>query len=840
MFKSGRRAIVTPQSEHLRLMGALATLWGNDDFDSPPIERSSMIMGMGLHDRGYGFLDNSPIGGMSEEEWNGIARRGFYMQYSDIVADTIARYHIRRLASHDESAERKAMTAEFSQIIDERLKQHNLSKALFDRMDRVTELCDRISFDFCMDAPDSGAVSIFPRNDEEDEIQVQYHVEDGMIRVTPWPFSVNRYDGYLIAYGLEGYPDRLDPFILLSVGANKISVCRACRDTNGFSPAIPRVTRLFCCILQIMDIEKVGIFLPVSEVFPDTNNDFETFKSLLGNLSLTDSLFWCARLNLIISDPEADHITKQNGGLGQFFTTEEINRVNDYACKNGGAERVTVFFRGQILELIRWIALYCKDFPNDGTTFENPEIRRNFAKVLLIASDIWSKRVFGENRFSLDGGITIARKRALGAIRKSIEATSPAPFLIKSIGRGWTLFSKYFSKYYTSFDGEFQKATQLSVEEYYICSVAIAVNYMNPKSNSGLFNLNELVNMPSYGQVIKKYLDIESQNANGLKTALWGNVVLDSNNIVTSDFNYLPIRENPIYCTHDGRAIILDPIFFSEKMTVGPLFLLPKETQEKAFTGFGKTFEDYVCDILNRMFPDLSQAIIKRINCNITGKDQDKQEFEIDACLNDIAEVVLFETKTGFIREDKILVDDYELFLNHLREKYVKSTNGNKGMGQLSRVVKALASRKWLGNNQEFSKAKRVYPVLIVQDPLLNASGYGEFFASEFFGLLVPDSPASNGQFLMGSLEVALPIILTIDDLENLETSIEHFGFRDMLSDYSKSCPDRFVSLHNFIATSRYNQKMYQNKSIANSSIDIVNRSKKAFFPDAPDFEFPS
>ena len=173
-----------------------------------------MVMGMGLHDRGYGLLDKSAIGGMSEAEWNGIARRSFNMQYSDIVADMIVKYHVRRLASHDESAERKAMTAEFSQAIDERLKQHKLSRALFDRMDRITELCDRISFDFCMDVPDSGEVSIFPRNGEDEEVLIQYHVEDGVIHVMPWPFSVNSYNGYLIAYQLDGYPDQLDPFIL--------------------------------------------------------------------------------------------------------------------------------------------------------------------------------------------------------------------------------------------------------------------------------------------------------------------------------------------------------------------------------------------------------------------------------------------------------------------------------------------------------------------------------------------------------------------------------------------------------------------------------------------------
>ncbi len=36
MFKSKRRQIVTPQSEHLKLVGTLAMLWGNDQFDAPP------------------------------------------------------------------------------------------------------------------------------------------------------------------------------------------------------------------------------------------------------------------------------------------------------------------------------------------------------------------------------------------------------------------------------------------------------------------------------------------------------------------------------------------------------------------------------------------------------------------------------------------------------------------------------------------------------------------------------------------------------------------------------------------------------------------------------------
>lgn len=214
MFKSKRRPIVTPQSEHLKLVGTLAMLWGNENFDAPPIGREAMILGMGTHDRGYGYLDNHPIGGMDDYEWFPIARRTFYMPCSDVVADTIVKYHFRRLASHDDSAGRKTLTAEFSAALDTHLKAHNLSKELFDRLDRITDLCDSLSFSFCFDVPASGEISIFPRNDEDKDVTVKYHVEAGQISVNPWPFSIDSYEGYLVAYKSDGYPETLDPVIL--------------------------------------------------------------------------------------------------------------------------------------------------------------------------------------------------------------------------------------------------------------------------------------------------------------------------------------------------------------------------------------------------------------------------------------------------------------------------------------------------------------------------------------------------------------------------------------------------------------------------------------------------
>jgi len=63
MFTSKQRPIVIPQWEHQKLAGTLALLWGNADFERPPVPFESFLTGIGLHDRAYGPLDNLPIGG---------------------------------------------------------------------------------------------------------------------------------------------------------------------------------------------------------------------------------------------------------------------------------------------------------------------------------------------------------------------------------------------------------------------------------------------------------------------------------------------------------------------------------------------------------------------------------------------------------------------------------------------------------------------------------------------------------------------------------------------------------------------------------------------------------
>lgn len=214
MFKSKQRPIVISQWEHQKLAGTLALLWGNDQFERPPVPFASFLAGIGLHDRAYGSLDNLPIGEIPEDEWLALTRSGFAMTWADPIADLIAKLHLKRLASYGSTPERQAVTAEMAQAIREQILRHGLDLATFERIDRITNLCDRIAFDFCFEEPAEGVVGIFPRNDGGDELEVRYHIEDGTIQVKPWPFRVDSQQGYLVGYQLDGYPAVLEPIMV--------------------------------------------------------------------------------------------------------------------------------------------------------------------------------------------------------------------------------------------------------------------------------------------------------------------------------------------------------------------------------------------------------------------------------------------------------------------------------------------------------------------------------------------------------------------------------------------------------------------------------------------------
>ena len=71
----------------------------------------------------------------------------------------------------------------------------------------------------------------------------------------------------------------------------------------------------------------VSIYVPVSVVFPGVESTPADLASILRKLSRTDVLFWCARLNSVLTaQSDLSHEQKQAFGLRQFMSQEEIAR----------------------------------------------------------------------------------------------------------------------------------------------------------------------------------------------------------------------------------------------------------------------------------------------------------------------------------------------------------------------------------------------------------------------------------------------------------------------------------------------------------------------------------
>jgi hypothetical protein len=564
---------------------------------------------------------------------------------------------------------------------------------------------------------------------------------------------------------------------------------------------------------------EVGLFVPEGEVFPGVMADESTLLSLLQGLSRDDTLFMAARLNTIISGPgDFDVQPRQQQALSTMCTTAQIDRVNAFARRHKNAGTPVVFFRGQLLELMRWTARHGCNLPNDGTTYEAPEFRERFVKAALIAGSLWGQRVYG-TKLSAAAPVDETRLKALGALRKGVEEGNLAPHIGIAIGRGLKLFTEYLPHHFSGLGDQFRVMTGLSVDQYLSCATALCIYIQQHRKEGPLFVTHTVAATTAWKHIYPTFFALESQGPEQLSASFWDNF---------DKVGYKALRERPIMVTADGRAMILDPTFFIERISIGVLFHIakgkPRAESMRVFSAFGDAFEEYVADTLRRIYP-CSPVLVDPVVFNAVGQNAEGRQFEIDAARLGASAAVVFETKAVFLREDAVMSAEPEDFLAALRAGYgasIDKKERDKGVAQLARSIGAIIRGEWVGEHGEFAGLPVIYPVLVAHDTRLDAPALGHFLETEFRALLgaVP-----------GGKRVAPLTVMTIQDLESLEKSIDNFSLLDLLEDYSSECPDRMRSLHNYIAFSSYGAKIKPSDFLMEASIGIHDVLIRELFP---------
>lgn len=585
---------------------------------------------------------------------------------------------------------------------------------------------------------------------------------------------------------------------------------------------------------------RIQVLVPYSAVF-DEPWDFSVFRSFVQMLSRTDAIIWCARLNLVLGNPSVPHIAAQEAAIIRFFDNSEIEKIQTFTKQSGGARNVAVFSRAQLLEVIRWLSLLGADRLGDGTTFRDPAVRRVFARVALIAGEIWLRRVF-QKGLSTSGDVVADRVAAMPFARQSIALSAPALNTNVALARSRGIYDAAFGSAFPDGIRTFEGTTRLRLDEYLACVYGFASdlpNYTPENMNfkTGLFNTNDLgPDVSEEGRaVVARYLTAEAQTPDQLGRSLRRGLALDRLD-GSEPFDYKPLRQRPVLRLDDGRAIVLDPGFYTERAVTGPLFIVAERLAGRGaantvFGAFGMGFEEYVKLLLSRAYPPSPAKVF-------TGSPQalriaDGATIELaDGLLDQGREVVLFEAKAAFIPDG---ISDEAVYKDALRKKYgiaerVAGDRPIKGVGQLARATVGLATGALVSAEVTAASLDVAYPVLVVHDATLSAPGHADFFAAEFEAAVAPEHRHRSGYMRKGTLTIAPLILMTIDDLEALQSSVEKFRLLDLLRDYCNSgtsagrgCLKEFMA-----AADKY--KFIHSRVTGELSIEAIQASSRILF----------
>ncbi|MDD5054720.1 MAG: hypothetical protein PHZ00_00455 [Candidatus Peribacteraceae bacterium] len=582
---------------------------------------------------------------------------------------------------------------------------------------------------------------------------------------------------------------------------------------------------------------QVISFLGVEDVFLEVGADIDNLRRCLQTLSLTDALIWCARLNLLVSNPELD---PENHGretqkliLQWFFTKEQCELVWK---KSEGFNKSVICMRAGLLELMRWVLLWCKNSEGDGETFRKQDVRQTFAKAMLIANKIWLDTTdFAQitTRPVDDEG----RELLMLALRRNHEGSYIGhinPMMWVGFGHSIFCRKKYLEKHYTTLREDFRKATGIEIDDYYICKSFLVSHFYlktlseiaaKPENSNGIFDINSAGNevLDSMKPAVRTYLEFESQTIEELRKGFWGERLDVATLSEAGSFDARVMLDRPILRIRDGRGIILDSLFFAERAAAGPIFIIRKKLKKPAqelIGYYGAAFEDYTHFFFKKIY-------CARVNKLGVEMSRPQQSGDVDIGLKLDRQLAILEIKASFLNLNVIYGTDNAAYLEELRKKYVNTW----GAEQLATAIKNLSTDVSV-NGIAPRDLDRIFPILFVRDPHLDSALHPWFLAREFKTKLQPDQDTGRGDMAKGRLSIPNLITMTMDELLALEDSI-HRGipFHKLLSDYTLEHRDRLISLNDFLALDpRYKKRIYKYKIVGRHMHKLIVKARKKLF----------
>lgn len=564
----------------------------------------------------------------------------------------------------------------------------------------------------------------------------------------------------------------------------------------------------------------IGSFVSFSDVYPDEILNLQELPELLKRLDFSDALLFCVRLNHMLS-PHGDARQFPNWYTRERITQRELTEI--VFCEPelslirtilDRRARVAAIFRGQLLEMMTFIARFC---PTDGgLKLINASAKKTFAKAMLIATEAWSESIYGGKLTNIKAGADAARE-LLGPFRMAWSENAPGLGPLAAVARGYRIFDEHLPRFLPSFNRLFHGSTGLTIRQYYFCLYCI---YGISALAKGDFSLTSLVEMvPSVAPSLDAFLDLVGQTREDLRCQL----MMNHGPRWITERRILGYK--PILRIGDDRLIVLDFASLAQICSIGPLFQARHvEIANRAFDALGKAFEEYCLEMLSDAY---GAGPISLLTIRPMAKSKHNAEEEIADAFVRYSDVLLWiEVKAVFLRDDK-LAESPESLRDHIKTKYVVDGRSKKGIAQIaSNIKRCLGSEV---ENTYFDRVRRIIPLLIVRDELLDSPLNADMLAEEFAKLLSDLPFQKDLDVNLETVRVSRLVVMTIDDLEQLESSLQGFTLLEFLQDYLAASSDQVLSVRNYMISSKYYRKLILSKRILENYLQFSKMLRSNF-----------
>ena len=206
MFKH-KSGLFIPQSEHLRISGSIALLYGNKEFEKP-FNYEVWLQSIAVHDKIFGICDTDLLSEISYLKREEQVNNWINSEYNSVEEKLIILFHVRRILKDNNFELSKLVDKEIEEIS----KNNNLELEKYRKIDSITDLCDLASFLFCLGDRKTTSLNVF--KNEKEMIKVEIQIQDERIILDPWPLSVEKYEGYILGYKTKEDLKNFNPQII--------------------------------------------------------------------------------------------------------------------------------------------------------------------------------------------------------------------------------------------------------------------------------------------------------------------------------------------------------------------------------------------------------------------------------------------------------------------------------------------------------------------------------------------------------------------------------------------------------------------------------------------------